>query len=181
MSTLSIVALTVFASLFGILSIAAAAAIIYGQLQLRKHITTSMTLVAEHRSQLQLTVKDIGVTLESHRSKMDAFIQKINGEEISQAAKVIAASAQRIERATIAFSDLARALLSEEALAEVGGDVNPAIARSAIARAAASGLGPDSYAPNATGERYTSVNRTAQGDAEALADEERDYIGTSEG
>lgn len=163
MSPLSIVAVAVFATLFALLLLASAAAMIYAHLQLRRQISAISTSLTEHRSSLQLTVRDIGVTLDSHRVKMDGLIENINGQEIAQAAKAIIACTQRIEKATVAFAELARHLLSEEAL---GGD-------SGLSRTAASGLAPDSFAPNPTNERYTGISSTTQGDIEA-GDERED-------
>lgn len=163
MSPLSIVAIAVFATLFALLLLTAAGAMIYAHLQLRRQISTISTAITEHRSILQLTVRDIAVTLETHRSKMDGFLSQIHGEEIAQAAKAIIACTQRIEKATVAFAELARHLLSEEALGGEG----------SISHAAASVLLPDSFAPNPTNERYTGISSTAQGDIEA-ADELED-------
>jgi hypothetical protein len=165
MSPLAIVAIAISATLFALLLLAAAGLIIYGQIQLRREISTTTLTVSNHQSALQLLGKDIGSTLESHRSKMDEIVRKINGEEIAQAAKVIVTSATRIERACIAFGQLSAALVSQEELGE-----------SALERAANSGLGPESYAPNPTGERYTGISRTAQGDAEAADELELDNL-----
>jgi hypothetical protein len=191
-STTSIIALSAIIMLFIVLMIGASIAIIYLLLKLHRHISsTTITIrdllaeasdsnlshrealissLSSHSSTLQLIEKSISSTLDSHYAKLQIQIQQINGQAIVQAVEQFtelvrqqAQTATRTERAAIAIGELCKALISEEAFSG-----------SAIDRAKSSGLGPDSYAPNPTGERYTGQSRTAAGDVQDLAEEAQD-------
>jgi hypothetical protein len=193
LSTLSIVVLSILASLFAILLITATSALIYTLVRQQRvtaafehfidETVSNLTDIsaanreaiakslADHSSTLSLLSKEISSTLETHRAQVDAQISKIRGEEISTAVKdflsIVPKQTQvatRIERAVLLFTDLVKHLAGEYEISD-----------SDIQRAQASGLGPESYAPAAPGERYVSRSRVAVGDSEALADEAADH------
>lgn len=159
MNTTAIIALSIVGSLFVILLLAAAGILIYLLL-----ITRRATL--DNVNTLRLLQESVRSTLEANRVHFDAKLSTLNGQELAEAAKIISQSATRIERAAIAFGQLAAELLSGEGVEEIHS--------TAIERARRSGLGPESFAPAGPGERYTSASRTATGDAEAILDESRD-------
>jgi hypothetical protein len=156
MSTLSIVAISCFSVLFLLLLLAAASILVYTNLLVRRQVST-----------LTLTITTFETNINATIARVEGLITKVHGQEITVAVKqflealpVQARTATRIERGFTALDTLVRQLVSEEGLAE-----------SSIERARESGLEPESYAPAAPGERYTSRSRTALGD-EADLDEE---------
>ena len=103
------------------------------------------------------------------------MIARINGDKLVEASHVIVRSAQRIETACVAFGQLAASMLAES-----GSEPEPdadTIASTVLQRVRnsrsglGSGLGPESYAPNPTGERFVSQSRTAAQDSGELLDE----------
>lgn len=156
MSTLSIVVLTVLASLFAILLIAAISLLVYAHILVRRQI-----------SAFSLTVDNSTTRMDSQFARIETLVSSIHGDRIQQAAQQFieqiprqAAIATRIEAACIAFQGALR-LISEE----------QSISGSAIDRARESGLGPESYASAAPGESYISRSRTSEGDETARAEE----------
>lgn len=156
MSTLSIVALTILASLFAILLIAAISALVYVHLLVRRQL-----------SLFTLTLDNAKSKIDSNYARMEALVGTINGQKITEAVNRFleqiprqAQTATRIEQACLAFQSALK-LISEE----------QDISGSAIDRARASGLLPDSYASAAPGESFLSRSRVAEGDAIALQEE----------
>ena len=156
MSTLSIVAITVIAALFSLLLLSSIAALIYAHILLRRQIAG-----------FSLTVNESRIKLDSQFAHIEALIGTIHGDQIQKAAQEFlqqiprqAQIATRLETATLLFID---------AIKSIGGEFE--ISGSAVQRAAASGLGPEDYAPAAPDERFVTKSRTAQGDALALAEE----------
>lgn len=156
MSTLSIVVLSILASLFALLLLASIGALVYAHVLLRRQI-------AEFSSLVQST----GSKMDSQFARIESLIGTIHGDRIEKAAAEFLAQipkqaqlVTRIEKATLLFTDLVK---------HIAGEVE--ISGSDIERARASGLGPESYAPAAPGESYVSRSRVSSGDAEALAEE----------
>lgn len=156
MSTLSIVAISIFSFLFVLLLLAAASGIVYTNI-----------LVRRQTANLISTIQSFETNINSSITRVEGLVVSVHGQEITVAVKQFLEAipiqgrvATRIEKAIIALDGLVRQLVSEEGLTE-----------SAIDRARDSGLTPDAYAPAAPGESYTSRSRTAASDAEDLAEE----------
>jgi len=156
LSTLSIVTITILASLFAILLLASMAALIYVYILTRRQL-----------SQLSLLIGETRTNIASSHTKIETLIASVHGDQISKAAEAFleqipkqAAIATRIEKAVVLYIDTLRHVLQDEG-----------ISGSALERARESGLGPEDYAPAAPGERFVSQSRTAVGDAAALAGE----------
>jgi len=178
MSTLSIIVLSILAAIFGVVLLTAIGVLIWllirqhklalasaqSFLDLQSALSKSLT---DHASTLTLLSGQISATLEVHRSKFDEQISRIRGDKLEAAAQAFVESlprqaqlASRIENAAIVFGNLVKVITEEQG-----------ISGSAIQRAEASGLGPESYAPAGLGEHYVSRSKTAAGDA---ADRERE-------
>jgi hypothetical protein len=156
MTTLSVVAISVLAAIFCLLLLAAIAALVYVHLLVRRQL-----------SSFTLTVEQVGVKLDSQTARIEGLVGTINGRKLEEAAQDFisqipkqAALVSRIENAVVIFAQLVKHIAGES---EISG--------SAIERARASGLEPDSYASNPAGERFVSRSRTAEGDAAALAED----------
>jgi hypothetical protein len=165
-STLSIIALSVLAAIFGILILAAIAALVYAHLLLRRQI-----------SSFSLTIASVSGKLDSQLGEIEALIATIHGDRIEKAAQAlieivpqIAKQASRNEQVCTAFQQALQALVREEGIS--GSDLD---------RAKQSGLLPDSYASASPGERYTSRSRVSEGDSIALAEEAADNSTTALG
>lgn len=159
-STLSIVVLSILASLFSLLLIASISALVYANLQLRRKI-----------SEFSTTIQSAGVKMDTQFNHIETLIASVHGDRIEKAAEAFlqqvprqAQLVTRIEKATLLFIDVVKHLQGEIEIPD-----------SAIERARESGLGPESYAPAAPGEHYVSRSRTTALDAEALADEAADH------
>ncbi len=149
MSTLSIVVISILASLFAILLILAIASLVYTHILVRRQI-----------SQFSLTVQSVGTKLESIAGSIRGDKIEKAAEEFLQQIPKQAAIATRVERATLLFV---------EAIKHIGGEFE--ISGSSADRARASGLGPEDYAPSSPGEQWFSRSRTAASDAQYLAEE----------
>lgn len=114
----------------------------------------------------QLTLTSLRTILESHRTSTDAQIAKINGEELSAAAKIAQSSARRIELAGAAIAELARALLSEDAITRSG--------------LSATDVDDQGYA-RGDGTSWTQSNPVAAQDALAIMQENSDNATEFEG
>jgi hypothetical protein len=186
MSTLSIVVLTVLASIFGLILLAGIAAMIW--LLIRQH-RLSLSLdrsnlelqssfaksLSDHTSTLQLLSTTISGTLETHRAKTDEQIAKINGAKLETAVQSldqilpeISKQATRNEKVCTAFMGALQELTREQGIS--GSDLD---------RARTSGLAPESYAHASPGERWTSRSRTAESDATAIDRESADNTTTT--
>jgi hypothetical protein len=186
LTTLSIVIITIIVAILSLLLLGSIGVLIW--LLIRQH-RLSLSLdrsnldlqsaiaksLADHSSTLQLLSQSISNTLETHRSKVDAQISKIRGEEISTAVKQFieivpkqAKIATRVESACLLFIDAIKSISTDF---EISG--------SAIDRARQSGLGPEDYAPEdrESGQPFFSRSRTAAGDAIALEREAADNSG----
>jgi hypothetical protein len=159
MNTFGIVAISVLAAIFCLLSLAAIAALVYVYLRVRRQLES-----------FTLTVEQVSVKLDSQTARIEGLVGTINGRKLEEAAQEFitqipkqAALVNRIEQAVVLFAQLVKHITGES---EISG--------SAIERARASGLEPDSYAPNPTGERFVSRSRVAEGDAAAQAEEYAD-------
>jgi len=161
MNTLSVVAISVLAAIFCLLLLAAIAALVYVHLLVRRQLAS-----------FTLTVEQVSVKLDSQTARIEGLVGTINGRKLEEAAQDFisqipkqAALVSRIEQAVVIFAQLVKHLTGES---EISG--------SAIERARASGLEPESFAPNPTGERFVSRSRTAEGDAIARAEESESDI-----
>jgi hypothetical protein len=191
LSTISVVVLSVVAAILSLLMLGSIGVLIW--LLVRQYRlflafdqantalqSTIAKMLTDHSSTLQLISQSISNTLDNHRSKVDAQISKIRGEEISVAVKQFieivpkqAKIATRVENACLLFIDALKSISTDF---EISG--------SAIDRARQSGLAPEDYAPEdkESGQPFFSRSRTAAGDAIAINREAAENSGSgSEG
>lgn len=159
MNTLEIVLLSLLAGISIALLIAANGYLAWMLQATRKSLTTMQAAASTAATDISLLATRIDAILNTHRQEMNAVVARINGDKLVEASSVIARSAQRIETACVAFGQLAQSMLSGE------------IVEPEIRRVRDSGLGPESYAPNPTGERWTGQSKTAAQDSRELLDE----------
>ena len=162
MNTLEIVLLSLLAGISIALLIAANAYLAWTIHGTRRLLNDVRGAAATASADISALRGQIDVILNSHRQEINSVVARINGDKLVEASNVIGRSAQRIETACIAFGELSRAMLSGE------------IIEPELQRAARSGLGPESYAPNPTGERFTGQSRTAAQDSDELLGESRE-------
>ena len=148
MSTLSIIAISVLAAIFSLLLLAAIATLVYVYLLVRKQIAEFTSIVTS-----------TGVKLDTQFDRLDKLIAGVRGDQISKAASAIldsipkqSATAVRMEQAVTAFTNALKILTGER---------EQEITEEAIQRARASGLGPESYAPESPDGRYVGKSRSA--------------------
>lgn len=159
MNTLEIVLLSLLAGLAVALLIVAVVYLAWMLHTVRKFLATVQTATLAASTDISLLRTQIESILNTHRQEMSAMISRINGDKLVEASNVIFRSAQRIETACVSFGQLATSMLSGE------------IVEPELTRAARSGLGPESYAPNPTGEKFIGQSRTAAQDSGELSDE----------
>jgi hypothetical protein len=165
MSVIAIVLISLFAGAALAALIAATTYLAWMQRQLKLTVKAAEQAITDSTGactrQLELIRDQIGMILEAHHQQMVAVVGKINGEQLAKAAEVGITAARRIETCAVAIGELTSALLSEESLT--------------LHRIKDTGLEPESYAPEAApGERYVSLNRTAQADARELERDNQD-------
>ena len=162
MNTLEIVLLSLLAGISIALLIATGGYLAWMLQATRKSLTTMQAAATTAANDISLLATRIDAILNTHRQEMNAVVARINGDKLVEASSVIARSAQRIETACVAFGRLAASMLSEE------GDGDEANIDPRLRRVRDSGLGPESYAPNPTGERWTGQSKTAAQDSDEL-------------
>lgn len=174
MNTLEIVLLSLLAGLAVALIIAAAVYLAWMLHNTRKFLSTVQASTVSAAQEISLLRSHIDSILNVHRQEMSAMIARINGDKLVEASHVIVRSAQRIETACVAFGQLAASMLSEG----IGTSISDAesIPELQRVRNSRSGLGPESYAPNPSGERYISQSRTAAQDSGELLGESGEDI-----
>ena len=156
MNTLEVVLLSIMAGVLIALLIAATGYLAWMLRTVRLFLADVQAAADHATSDISLLRSQIDAILNTHRLAMDSVISKLNGDRLVEASNVIIGSAKRIETACVAFGELSRAMLS-------GDVIDPDLQR--VAR---SGLGPESYAPNPTGERWVGQSRTAAQDSDEL-------------
>ncbi len=159
MNTLEIVLLSLLAGISIALLIATGGYLAWMLHTTRKSLTAMQTAASTAAADISLLATRIDAILNTHRQEMNAVVARINGDKLVEASSVISRSAQRIETACVAFGQLAQSMLSGE------------IVEPEIRRVRDSGLGPESYAPNPTGERWTGQSKTAAQDRDELLGE----------
>ena len=181
MNTLEIVLLSLLAGLAVALLIAAAVYLAW-MLHTAKHeLLVMQKATAAASADISLLRTQIDAILNVHRQEMSAMIARINGDKLVEASHVIVRSAQRIETACVAFGQLAASMLANEGT-DIGGGLGEglsdpdAISSLQRVRNSRSGLGPESYAPNPTGEKWVSQSRTAAQDSGELLGESGEDI-----
>ena len=153
MNTLEVVLLSLLAGLFLALLLAGGAYLAFDGYRLRK-------LVLKVENDLPLILKGLEDKLLSQQRLLESQIAKLDGEKLVDAARANIASAKRIEQTCLAFSELAKHLLSGEAIE--------------IEKAVQSGLGAEDYSPNPTGERFVGQSKITQSDAIAEAEQQEE-------
>jgi hypothetical protein len=143
MSEIGIIAISVVVGMFLLLLVGAGAAMIYLLYSARK-VTTAF---ASQVGALQTSIME---SLDTNHKMCKAYMEKLNGEALLQAAKTIPPAVRRMEQAALAFGELTRALISDRE----SSDQPPY------------GPGPEEYAPATPGDPYYSVSRTARADSE---------------
>lgn len=175
MNTTAIIAITVAICLFSILLIACASVLIYTLIQLQRrahHLSTTLELIASN----------VASNLDQHYAKIQAQVALINGQGLKEAIGHFLEGVRQqnqavteTKRAAIALGDFARSLIDSD---YIGGDGLGSITgtnASAIARARASGLGPESYAPpSPDSQPYIARSSTSAGDDRDLIEEAAD-------
>jgi hypothetical protein len=149
MNTLGIVVLSLLGGLFLAILIGAVVFLIVVCLKLQKSVTSA-------QSQLSNLIVQHDTTVSQFRTDINLAISRINGEALEQAAKSNLLSAQRIEKACIAFGELAKYMLADRDTISTNGNR----------------LKPDEYATPEPGENFLGVSPTTAGDIEASFDEE---------
>ena len=162
MNTLEIVLLSLLSGLFIAALIAAITYLAWMLHATRRFLVTVQESSKAASTDISLLRTQIESILNSHRQAMDTVVARINGDKLIEASTVIIRAAQRIETACVAFGELSRAMLT--------GDLTGDIAEPELRRAARSGLGPETYAPE-TGERFVGQSRTAAQDRDELLSE----------
>ena len=174
MNTLEIVLLSLLAGLAVALIIAAAVYLAWMLHSTRKFLSTVQTAAAAATQEISLLRSHIDSILNVHRQEMSAMIARINGDKLVEASHVIVRSAQRIETACVAFGQLAASMLAESNTESIDSSVLQRVRNSGSGSGPGipgSRLGPESYAPNPTGERFVSQSRTAAQDSGELLGE----------
>ena len=148
MSTLGIVFLSLFGGMCLVLLLALAIYLGWSGYKLDRLVRQLQTdfpaLLASHSAEMKL-----------QQELLRQRVAAINGEQLAESSRAATIAARRIETAAVAFADLAKHLLSEEALA--------------VRTTAASGLGGEDFAPpDAAGAPFITQSRTARGDGDAL-------------
>jgi len=157
-NTLEVVLLSLMAGLLTSLLIAAAVYLAWMLHTTRKFLYTVQSASTQASTDISLLSIRIDGILNTHRQEMGSIISRINGDKLVEASHVILSAARRIETAAISFGQLAQSILGGEVEAE-------------IRQTRSTGLGPESYAPNPTGERFIGQSRTAAQDgADLLAE-----------
>src|SRR5271170_4374735 len=134
MSTLGIIVLALICGLFLAILIGAIGVLIWTNLRLHQTVTQTK------------------LDLESRQSNLTSMIRKINGEGLEIASKSIHLSAGRIEKACVAFGELAKFMLADR------GNMEPI----------GTGLAPEQYAEPEPGEKsFVSFNPTAAAELSA--------------
>jgi predicted PurR-regulated permease PerM len=149
LGTIGIVVLSLIAGLFLAVLISGVGLLIWTNLQLRRTIT-------QIQSDLQSRQDNLVEFLKLHKSDLTAMISRLNGEGLESASKSILLSASRIEKACVAFGELAKFMLSD---------------RDTISQNGA-GLKPDEYATPEPGEKFVDYNPTARGDLQASGEDD---------
>jgi len=149
MSTLGIIVLALICGLFLAILIGAIGVLIWTNLRLHQTVTqTKLDLESRQSNLIQF--------LESHKSELTSMIRKINGEGLEIASKSIHLSASRIEKACVAFGELAKFMLADR------GNMEPI----------GTGLAPEQYAEPEPGEKsFVSFNPTAAAELSATIEE----------
>lgn len=155
MNTLEVILLSLLAGLFLAVLLAGGAYLAVDGYRLRKLIITVQT-------DLPLILKGLEDKLLSQQRLLESQIAKLDGEKLVDAARANIASAKRIEGTCLAFSELAKHLLSGEVLE--------------IEKAAQSGLSAEDFAPNPGGERFISQAKTVAADDIAAAQEQQEEL-----
>lgn len=153
MSTLGIVSLSILVGIFLALVLAFAVYLAYVAWQLKRHITQS-------NSNLTTLLTTTAQQLTAQQEHLNAFVSQIQGKRLEESAREATLAARDIRAAAVAFGDLAKVMLSTDAIA--------------LRQAERAGLGAESYAPD-TGEAYVTRSKVALGDAEALRRQLGDY------
>ena len=149
MNVVGIVVLALISGLFLAILLAGVGLLIWTNLRLQKVIVQTQSELQNHQTSLM-------TFLASHKSELTSMISKINGDELAVASKSILSSASRIEKACIAFGELAKYMLAD---------------RDTIASNGA-GLKPDEFATPEPGERFVSYTQTSSSDQAAALEEE---------
>jgi hypothetical protein len=158
-NTLEVVLLSLLAGISISLLIAIAGYLVWMLHSAKRGSTDMIASMDRVAADISLLRSQIESILNTHRQEMNAVVARINGDKLVEASNVIGRSAQRIETACVAFGQLATSMLS-------GDIVEPD-----LLRVRDSGLGPESYAPNPTGERWTGQSKTAAQDSTELSGE----------
>lgn len=178
MNTLEIVLLSLLTGLFIALLIASNAYLAWMLHATRRALTNTLSASAAASTDISSLRTQIDAILGTHRQDMQAIIARINGDKLVEASSVISRSAQRIETACVAFGQLAANMLSEGTGIGEGSGESDVISSLQRVRNNSRGLGPESYAPNPTGERFVSQSRTAAQDSgELLGEGDEDIEG----
>jgi hypothetical protein len=137
-STLGIVVLSLFGGLILAIMIGAIAVLIWTNLKLQQTVLqTKLDLESRQTNLIKF--------LEEHKSELVSMIKKINGDSLELASKSIHLSAGRIEKACVAFGELAKYMLADRDTLSSNG----------------AGLKPEEYAEPEPGERFVSYNASA--------------------
>lgn len=160
MSTIGIVVLALLCGLFLAILIGAVIFLIWTCWKLNQAVqlaqsdlTSKIDLLTKGVTSFESNLQQV---LQVHALAFDQAVQKINGEGLASASKLIVLSANRIERACIAFGELAKCVLADRDTLSKNG----------------AGLEPDEYATPEPGEKFVSFNPTAQGDFQSQTEEQ---------
>src|SRR5277367_1436333 len=159
MGTIGIVVLSLLGGLFLAILIGAVVFLIWVCLRLHHSVQSTQAdfsaLVLKHHSQVDQFQSHIKSILDAHAMVVNTAVSRINGESLETASKSILSAANRIEKACVAFGELAKFLLADRDTITSNG----------------ANLPPDAYAEPEPGEQFVTRSPTAEADALAAFDE----------
>jgi len=175
MSTIAIVAITIFAVIFLLVLIVSAGYLAWDGLRLHRLLTETST-------SLPLLIDELGATLKSQQHLLETQIASLDGQKLIDASRANIIACKRIETACLAFSEVVKTLVSEEfiewktTVSSLDGGSGGGLAGPAIGSRAT----PDAFAPpDPTGTPYITRSIVTSGDYIAMA--RQDEESTTEG
>lgn len=161
MSTIGIVTLALLGGIFIAILIGALVGLIYFCLRLHKATQTHQAelrqMTEDQRLSIQKFQSDNHKMIETYSREMALAVSHINGEGLEVASKQILNAATRIEKAAMAFGELAKWMLADRDNISSNGN--------------GAGLKPDEYAASEPGEHFTGVSPTTEDDIASQIDE----------
>jgi len=161
-STIGIVAVSLVIGLFLAVLIGSVIFLVWTCLKLHKAVILTQSefsgQVQTHADDVRRFQTDTANLLKSHAEAFNQAVSRINGEGLELASRSILSAAGRIEKACIAFGELAKYILADRDT--IGANGNR--------------LQPGEYATPEPGEKFIGLSPTTQADLDAAAEDEPD-------